>query len=84
MWVRHLRRGAHPEVSPGVGPEVDMCYSRCGHSSWIAFPLFVGGCEIAPPEAALVPEDQAAIERLADEFVEGVLAQDWQTADPRR
>ena len=44
----------------------------------IVLPLVVLGCEVTPPEAAFLPEDRVAIERLAQEFGGGVLAEDWE------
>jgi ketosteroid isomerase-like protein len=43
----------------------------------VALALILLGCEVTPPEAAFLPEDRVAIERLAQEFAEGLLVEDW-------
>jgi ketosteroid isomerase-like protein len=45
--------------------------------SLMVLPLLLLGCEVTPPEAAFLPEDRVAIERMAQEFAEGLLAEDW-------
>ncbi len=39
--------------------------------------LLVAACELAPPEMGLLPEDQAAIEELAETYVEAAMEGDW-------